>query len=66
MVDFLLTAKRDRREALRFLHKSIDQCGMPQKITIDKSRANGAAIETSRYPKAVGPDGTRYERKWVG
>ena len=44
-MDFLLTAKRDRRAALRFLRKSIDQCGMPQKITIDKSRANGAAIE---------------------
>jgi putative transposase len=44
-VDFLLSAKRDRRAALRFLCKSVDQCGMPQKITIDKSRANGAAIE---------------------
>ncbi len=44
-VDFLLTAIRDRKAASRFLRKSIDQCGTPQKITIDKSRANGAAIE---------------------
>jgi transposase-like protein len=44
-VDFLLTAKRDRRAASRFLRKSIEQCGTPAKITIDKSRANAAAIE---------------------
>jgi len=44
-VDFLLTAKCDRRAASRFLRKSIEQCGTPAKITIDKSRANAAAIE---------------------
>ena len=44
-VDFLLTAKRDRKAALRFLRKAIDQCGVPQKITIDKSGANTAAID---------------------
>ncbi len=44
-VDFLLTTKRDRRAAARFLRKAIDQCGTPQKITIDKSGANTAAIE---------------------
>ena len=44
-VNFLLTAKRDRKAALRFLRKAIDQCGMPQKITIDKSGANTAAID---------------------
>lgn len=44
-VDFLLTAKRDRRAAAPFLRKAIDQCGTPQKITIDKSGANTAAIE---------------------
>ena len=45
-VDFLLTAKRDRKAASRFLRKAIDQCGMPQKITIDKSGANTAAVES--------------------
>jgi putative transposase len=44
-VDFLLTAKRDRKAALRFLCKAIGQHGVPAKITIDKSTANTAAIE---------------------
>ena len=45
-VDFLLTAKRDRKAALRFLRKAIGQNGIPEKITIDKSGANTAAIES--------------------
>ena len=45
-VDFLLTAKRDRKAALRFLCKAIDQHGVPEKITIDKSGANTAALES--------------------
>ena len=45
-VDFLLTAKRDRKAALRFLCKAIGQNGTPEKITIDKSGANTAAIES--------------------
>jgi transposase-like protein len=45
-VDFLLTAKRDRTAALRFLRKAIGQHGMPVKITIDQSAANAAAIES--------------------
>src|SRR3978361_392249 len=45
-VDFLLTAKRDRKVALRFLRKAMGQNGAPEKITIDKSGANTAAIES--------------------
>jgi putative transposase len=45
-VDFLLTAKRDRKAALRFLGKAIRYNGTPEKITIDKSGANTAAIES--------------------
>ena len=45
-VDFLLTAKRDRKAALRFLRRAIGQNGTPKKITIDKSGANTAAIES--------------------
>jgi putative transposase len=45
-VDFLLTARRDRKAALRFLHKTIGRHGVPAKITIDKSGANAAAIES--------------------
>jgi putative transposase len=44
-VEFLLTAKRDRTAALRFLCKAIDQSGLPGTITIDKSGANTAGIE---------------------
>jgi putative transposase len=43
-VDFLLTAKRDCKAALRFLRKAIRCNGTPIKITIDKSGANTAAI----------------------
>jgi putative transposase len=45
-VDFLLTAHRDRKAALRFLRKATGSHGVPEKITIDKSGANKAAIET--------------------
>ena len=44
-VDFLLTAKRDCKAALRFLRKAIRGNGTPEKITIDKSGANTAAIQ---------------------
>jgi transposase-like protein len=49
-VDFLLTAKRDRKAALRFLRRATGDNGTPIKITIDKSGANRAAIES--YNKA--------------
>ena len=45
-VDFLLAAKRDRKAALRFLREAIGNHGTPKKITIDKSGANAAAIES--------------------
>jgi putative transposase len=45
-VDFLLTAKRDRKAALRFLYEATGQHGTPGKITIDQSGANSAAIES--------------------
>jgi putative transposase len=45
-VDFLLTAERDCKAALRFLRKAIGLHGEPEKITIDKSGANTAAIES--------------------
>ena len=45
-VDFLLTAKRDCKGALRFLRKAVKRNGTPEKITIDKSGSNAAALET--------------------
>jgi putative transposase len=44
-IDFLLTAHRDKNAALRFFKKAAGQHGLPEKITIDKSGANAAAIE---------------------
>lgn len=43
-VDFLLTPTRDRDAAEAFLHKAIRTQGLPEKITIDKSGANTAAV----------------------
>jgi transposase-like protein len=45
-IDFLLTAKRDKKAARRFLNKAIKSSGEPVKINIDKSGANTAAIES--------------------
>lgn len=45
-VDFLLTAKRDLAAARRFLERAIGQHGLPDKITIDKSGANTAAVHS--------------------
>src|SRR5262245_24641819 len=44
-IDFLLTPTRDRDAAEAFLGKAIRIQGLPEKITIDKSGANTAAIE---------------------
>ena len=44
-IDFLLTRKRDKKAAKRFLIKAISHNGFPEKITIDGSAANKAAIE---------------------
>jgi putative transposase len=43
-IDFLLTAERDEQAAKRFLTKAIRRHGVPDKITIDGSAANEAAI----------------------
>ena len=44
-IDFLLTAKRDKKAALRFLTKAIERNVKPGLINIDKSGANTAAIQ---------------------
>ena len=44
-VEFLLTARRDTKAALRFLRHAIRNNGTPEKIKIDKSGSNNAAIE---------------------
>jgi transposase-like protein len=44
-VDFLLTAKRDKTAAKRFFEKAMCHNGDPEKVTMDKSGANKAAID---------------------
>jgi transposase-like protein len=48
-IDFLLTPQGNRDAAAAFLRKAIRTQGLPEKITIDKSGANTAAIK--RYNK---------------
>jgi len=45
-IDFLLTAQRDEQAAKHFLTKAIRRHGVPEKITIDGSAANEAAIKS--------------------
>jgi putative transposase len=44
-IDFLLTPHRDRAAAEAFLRKAIRHQGLPEKITIDQSGSNTAAIK---------------------
>src|SRR5450830_1720922 len=44
-VDFLLTAKRDKAAAKRFIDKAMHANDVPNKVTMDKSGANKAAID---------------------
>ena len=44
-IDFLLTPQRDRDAAETFLRKAIGTQGLPEKITIDQSGSNTAAIK---------------------
>ena len=44
-VDFLLTAHRDMTAARRFFEKTMRENGVPEKIAMDKSGANKAAID---------------------
>jgi putative transposase len=51
-IDFLLMGHRDQEAALRFLRQAIRRHGVPEKITIDGSEANEAAIK--RYNEEHG------------
>jgi transposase-like protein len=44
-IDFILTAKRDKAAAKRFFDKAMEANGTPEKVTMDKSGANKAAID---------------------
>ena len=51
-IDFLLTAKRDKKAAHRYLKKAIGSSGKPSLINIDKSGANTAAIKQYNTEKS--------------
>ena len=44
-IDFMLSKKRDKKAAKKFFNKAIGSCGMPEKITIDKSGSNLSALK---------------------
>jgi putative transposase len=53
-IDFLLTEHRDEQAAKRFLTKAIRRHGVPEKITIDGSAANEAAIKSYNKDYSTG------------
>ena len=52
-MDFPLTAKRDLAAAQWFLERAINLHSVPEKITIDKSGTNTAAIESVKADACV-------------
>ena len=42
----MLSEKRDEKAARRFFKKTIGQHGLPEKVNVDKSGANEAALLT--------------------
>ena len=62
-VDFLLPAKRDKAAARRFLERAIILHSVPEKLTIDKSGANTAAIESLKVDAFV--DILRRQNKYL-
>ena len=44
-IDFLIRKKRDTQAAKSFFRKAIRESGKPEKINIDKSGANKAALD---------------------
>ena len=52
-IDFMLSEKRDEKAARSFFQKAIGSSGMPEKITMDKSGANKAGIDTINLQLAM-------------
>ncbi|MBF4360561.1 IS6 family transposase, partial [Vibrio anguillarum] len=46
IIDFYLSETRDESAARAFFNKAINQHGLPEKVVIDKSGANAAALDT--------------------
>jgi len=52
-VDFMLSEKRDEPAARAFFNKAIGSSGLPEKVTMDKSGANKAGINTINLELAL-------------
>ncbi|WP_049789038.1 IS6 family transposase [Photobacterium profundum] len=48
-IDFMLTEKRDEAASRRFFNKAIGLHGLPDKVVIDKSGSNAAALDTLNW-----------------
>jgi putative transposase len=53
-VDFLLRAHRDKVAACRFFEQAVVRNGAPEKVTIDKSGSNVAALEAMNAGRGEG------------
>ena len=52
-VDFMLSEKRDEPAARTFFNKAINSNGLPEKVTMDKSGANKAGVNTINLALAL-------------
>ncbi len=52
-VDFILSEKRDEPAARAFFNKAIGSNGLPEKVTMDKSGANKAGVNTINLALAL-------------
>lgn len=52
-VDFMLSEKRDEPAARAFFEKAIGSSGLPDKVTMDKSGANKASMDTINLQLAM-------------
>ena len=52
-IDFTLSEKRDQKAAKRFFVKAIGSSGLPEKVTVDKSGANKAALDAINLELAI-------------
>jgi transposase-like protein len=66
-IAFLLTPTRDRDAAAAFLYKALRRQGLPEKITIDKSGSNTAALKYDNkvHKTAIGMRQSKYLNNMV-